>query len=172
MENRIETKYTRDYYKGKKLSALSMLVTALVLICCAFVLFLVKKQALIYGLSGGLIVLSVLQIINSLIVWGYVHFAERKLISGNLTKSHLETEHQFIKKKAARYPKIRMVQEVFFGLAFIGIFLGMAKVINPTSMGIALALILMMAIWIVKDLFAQRRAEEYERFLRRVIAEN
>lgn len=145
---------------------------ALVFICCALALFRLMKQELVYGLSGTLLVLSVLQMINSFAIWGHAYFTERKLVSGTLTKSHLEAEHLFIKKKAARYPRIRMVQEVFFGLAFISIFLGMAEVINPISMGLGLALILMMAIWIVKDLFAQRRTEEYERFLRRIIAEN
>lgn len=105
-----------------------MLIVALVLICGAFALFRVMKQELIYGLSGGLLVLSLIQIINCLVVWAQSYFTERKLVSGTLTKNHLEAEHLFIKKKAARYPRIRMVQEVFFGLAFIGIFLGMAEV--------------------------------------------
>lgn len=73
-----------------------------------------------------------------------------------------------MKKVVPRFPKIRMLQEIFFGLSFMGIFLGMTNVINLVSTGVALAVLIQMAIRIVFDLFAQRRAEEYERRLRKI----
>lgn len=168
----MEIRYTLDYYKAEKHSAISLLILAFLAVGIAYTIFNSMSHGIVYGFSYGLLALSILQMISALMVWVKSTIKERKLMSGKLNKHDLESEYLLIKKKVARYPKIRAVQEVFFGLSFIIIFLGMAEVINPIKMGIGLALILTMTIWIVTDLFAQRRAEEYGRFLRRMITEN
>lgn len=162
------TKYIRDYFKGEKLSALSLLAAAIGLIILAYLVYQNVKGNIAYGFAGLLLSFSALRILASLVAYIRSVRRERMLIAGVDDEQLLVEEGKRMKKIVLLFPKIRMVQEVFFGLAFVSIFLGIAGIVNAISMGMAIAVLLQMGIWIAFDLFAQRRAEEYERRLRRV----
>lgn len=162
-------KHIQEYYQGTKQSALSLFVAAIVMIILGYMVFLSINDIIVYGLFGGVLAFSLLQIVMSSIWYIRATFRARKMLAECEHLKVLAEEHQSIQRAVPRFPKIRMVQEIFFGLSFVGIFLGMARIIPSVSMGIAMAVLLQMAIWIANDLFAQRRTEEYERRLRRHI---
>ncbi len=163
------TRHIQDFYAQERLNALILIVLAIVMMGVAYIVFRNIKANIVYGLSGSLVALSLVQMLSSIIIYIRTLKYERKLLPEPIASNLLIAEHQSIKNKVLRFPKLRMVQEIFFGLSFVGVFLGMAEVINPISMGIAIVLLLQMAIWIVLGLFAQRRTQEYERRLRRHI---
>ena len=162
-------KHIQEYYQGTKQSALSLFVAAIIMIILGYMVFLSINDIIVYGLFGGVLAFSLLQIVMSSIWYIRATFRARKMLAECEHLKVLAEEHQSIQRAVPRFPKIRMVQEIFFGLSFVGIFLGMARIIPSVSMGIAMAVLLQMAIWIANDLFAQRRTEEYERRLRRHI---
>ncbi len=162
-----EKKYLLDYYNGEITAGKVLLGIGLLIITLAFLISYTVQGGLAYGIIFCLLPIGVFQALSGAVI------ILKKTIRRNKLLKELEkvgsvnalTEISHLAASVKRYKVIRRIQEAILLMAFITIFLGMAKLVNPAIMGFAMAGLLMGGIMIAFDLFAQRRAEEYLRRL-------
>jgi len=163
------TQCIQDYFSGEKKSSLFLLGFSLLMLLLSYIIYKYVDHSVGFGLAASLAFFSGIQILVSLIRYISAQSKASKLQSNVEDKAEIGEEWQRMKGVAKKFPKVRIVQEIIFGIAFLGIILGLAKWISPISMGFSMAVLFQAAVLIVYDLFAQRRAEEYERRLRIIL---
>lgn len=144
---------------------------ALFMVAIAFIVFSTEKGNIVYGIAFGLVPLAFIQLLTGSLSAVHAVVKQKTLlqkISINQNKS-LEEEHQRMLGKVKRFPMIRKAQEVIFVFSIVGVGLGVVKIIDLIQLGFSMALLLQVAVMIVYDLFAARRAEEYLRRIKRTI---
>lgn len=165
------TKCIHDYFSGEKKGSLFLLGLSVLMLLLSYIIYKYVDHSVGFGFAASLAFFSGIHILVSLIRYALTLSRASKLRSNLEDEMELRHEWQRMKEVTAKFPKVRIVQEIIFGFALLGIILGIAKCINPISMGFSMAVIFQAALLIVYDLFAQRRAEEYERRLRLILGE-
>jgi len=165
------TKYIGEYYKGKKNSGVVLIAIGIAMIILAWIGLRNVKGEIVYGLIFGAVPSGVAQILYGLGILIQADLEKSRMLKqiAAKVKSSLIKESKTIESRVLRYTKTRKILEFTFGISFILIFLGMAKVISSIGFGLAVALLLQTAVIIAFNLFAERRTAEYSRRLKHAI---
>lgn len=163
------TKCIHDYFSGEKKFSIFLLGFSILTILVSYVIYMYEDYPAGFGFASSLAFFSGIHILVSVIRYGMAYVKERKIQSLSKDAPELKHEWKRMERVASSFPKVRMVQEIIFGLALLGIILGLAKWIGPISLGFSMGVFFQVAVLIVFDLFSQRRAEEYERRLRLIL---
>lgn len=159
-----------DYYNSEITAGKVLVGIGLMSIALAFAIsYTIKEGGLTYGIIFCLLPFGVFQALSGGVIWFRKTFRRNKLLKEKQEKGRIETIGEALQMATVvkRFKVTRVIQEAILLMAFITIFLGMAKLVNPAIMGFAMAALFMAGIMIAFDLFALRRAEEYLRRLSR-----
>jgi|GEM_PF-3411499 len=163
-----------EHYVAEKKSALSLIGIAILMMVIAGIIYLTVKAGVTYGIIYGLLPLSIIQILAGIFVFIKANLRQKiiiKKIEGQ-PNFKIETELKRTSAEVKRLRVTRKIQETAFVIALFVICLGMAKLVNPIGMGLAMALLLQAGVMIAFDLFAVRRAEEYLRRINKLASKN
>ncbi len=146
-----------------------MFCIGLVMILLSFVCSKFIEGDLAFGIIFGLLPLAVFQTLYGVGIFLKSNLALNRGISKSAKAVHLNLKKELVRKESAlkRYKITRHILEGLFVLSMIIIVLGVAKKVNNYNLGLAVAVLLQVAVMIAYDLFAQRRVEEYTRRLKR-----
>jgi len=163
--------YIQTYYTEEKKSALVMCGIGIGMILLSFIISKFIEGDLAFGIIFGLLPLAVFQSLFGIGTYLRSRMTLRRGISRPSKAVHLDPKKELARKESAlkRFKVTRHILEGLFVISLIFIGLGLGKIVNKMSLGLAMAVLLQAAIMIVYDLFAQRRVEEYTRRLKRVI---
>lgn len=166
-----EKKYLYDYYNGEIAAGKLLAGIGLCIISLAYLITYTIQGELAYGIIFCLLPFGVFQALSGMVIWFRKTIRRNKFLREfeKIRSINTSAENLHLTAMVKRFKLVRKIQEAILLMAFITIFLGMAKVVNLAIMGFAMAALLMAGIMIAFDLFAQRRAEEYLRRLNREI---
>ena len=156
----------RWYFAGEKAEAFWILAAGIFSLVCAIVLWFVAREPFARGLAMALLIMAGL----GLSVGGTVYFRSDKQ-SQQLIEQQRTSPAQFAAEEGPRMQQVvRSFAQYRIGYA-VAVLLALFFVLvmgKPSQHGFAVGLLLLAALGLTIDFFAQRRAEQYLQALQAV----
>lgn len=162
-------KYIQDYYKSEISAGQVLLAIGAIMIGLAYLVSYTVDGMLGYGIIFGLLPLAVFQLLAGLVIIVKKTVRQNKLSRQQTANKELDLDAECKEMGVVfkRFTYTRYIQEAICFMSFVTIFLGLAHIVSVLILGMSMGVLLQSAIMIAFDLFAQRRAEEYLRRLKR-----
>ena len=156
----------RWYFAGEKAEAFWILTAGVVSLVCAIVLWFVAREPFARGLAMALLIMAGL----GLSVGGTVYFRSDAQ-SQQLIEQQRTNPAQFATEEGQRIPQVvRSFAQYRIGYA-VAVLLALFFVFvmgKPSQHGFAVGLLLLVALGLTIDFFAERRAQQYLQALQAV----